>query len=64
MQEIYSKLNSTVHSTELVVKLVQLIVTEPTDRVLATQPCTVYPQPVTANGCQVVWVVSYRPVAV
>ena len=35
--------SSTLHSTELVVKLLQQLVTESTNQVLATQPCTVYP---------------------
>ena len=38
MEETYSKLNST---QKIVVKLLQQLVTECTDRVLATQPCTV-----------------------
>ena len=45
MEESYSKLNST---QNIVVKLLQQLVIECTDRVPATQPCTAYPtQPVT-----------------
>ena len=42
MQETCTNLNSTLHSTELVVKLLQQLVTESTDQVLATQPCIFY----------------------
>ena len=40
MQETCSKLNST---QNIVVKLLQQLITEPTDQVPVTQPCTVYP---------------------
>ena len=42
MEKTYSKLNST---QKAVVKLLQQLVTEYTDRVLATQPCTAYQIP-------------------
>ena len=40
MEETYSKLNLT---QKIVVKLLHQLVTECTDRVPATQPCTAYP---------------------
>ena len=50
MEETCSKLNST---QKIVVKLLQRLVTECTDRVPATQPCTAYPtQTVTEPACQ------------